>query len=115
VKGEDPERAKKAVGRRVAEIRRALGLTQAALAARLGDDEDARPSPQYVGLVEQGRENLTIEALVRLANSLRVPLRALFDPPASMEPTRRGRPRGDGGKRAASEKPSKKATARRAR
>ncbi len=91
MKAEDPERAKQAVGRRIAEIRSALGLTQAALAAKLGDNEDARPSPQYVGLVEQGRENLTIKSLVGFANALGVPLRSLFDPPQSLT-KRRGRP-----------------------
>lgn len=58
------------------------------MAERIGD-----VSPQYVGLVEQGRQNLTIETLVKVATALTVPVRVLFDPPESLEPARPGRPR----------------------
>ncbi len=85
---QEPDRVKRAVGRKVAEHRRALRLTQAELAERIGD-----VSPQYVGLVEQGRQNLTIETLVKVANALELPVRALFDEPASMTASPPGRPR----------------------
>lgn len=87
---QDPERVKQAVGRKVAEYRRAAGLTQFALANEIGD-----VSPQYVGLVEQGRQNLTIETLVKVANALHVDVAALFEEPASMERPQPGRPRRD--------------------
>lgn len=88
---EDPERIKRAVGRRVAELRKSRELTQQSLAERIGD-----VTPQYVGLVEQGRQNLTIETLTKVANALDVEVRALFEPPQSMAPARRGRPRNRG-------------------
>lgn len=85
---EDAERLKQLVGRRVAEERRANELTQQQLAERIGD-----VSPQYVGLVEQGRQNLTIETMVKFANALSVGTRRLFDEPESMTPNPVGRPR----------------------
>lgn len=88
---EDPERIKRAVGRRVAELRKSRELTQQSLAERIGD-----VTPQYVGLVEQGRQNLTIETLTKVANALDVEVRALFEAPQSMAPARRGRPRNRG-------------------
>ncbi|MBF5043169.1 MULTISPECIES: helix-turn-helix transcriptional regulator [Myxococcaceae] len=74
------------MGRRVAELRRTQGLTQAAFA------EEAGVSLQYAQRVEAGEENLTIESLVKLAHLLRVPVASLFEAPT----TRRappGRPR----------------------
>ena|SRR5579862_2251631 len=54
------------IGRRVAEIRIQLGMTQAALAERVG------VSVKYLQRVEWGHENLTVASLVTLANLLRV-------------------------------------------
>lgn len=52
------------VGRRVAELRRAQHLTQESFAERLG------VSVRYVQNVEQGRENLTLASMLRLAAAL---------------------------------------------
>lgn len=87
VPSEDPDRIKHSVGRKVAELRNALGLTQQALAERIGD-----VTPQYVGLVEQGRQNLTIETLVKVSNALEVHVRVLFEPPRSLASSGPGRP-----------------------
>ena len=74
------------VGRRVAELRAALGLTQAELAERLGI---GAKHEQRIELAEFG---LTVRSLARIAIALGVPIAALFDPPTT--PKRRpGRPR----------------------
>lgn len=73
------------VGRRVAELRRAQGLTQEQFA------ELAEVSVGYVRQVEGGRENLTIATMVKLAALLEVDVVDLFVPPALSE-VRRGRP-----------------------
>ncbi len=73
------------VGRRVAELRNALGWTQEAFAERAGI------SVGYVRQVEGGHENLTLMTLVKLAVVLGVDAADLFVPPASSE-VRRGRP-----------------------
>jgi transcriptional regulator with XRE-family HTH domain len=62
------------VGRRVAELRIERGWTQEMLAERLG------VSLKYVQSVEAGRENLTLQSLVKLANNLRAEVIALFQP-----------------------------------
>jgi transcriptional regulator with XRE-family HTH domain len=82
----DPERATVDVGRRVAELRRARGLTQEQFAERLGIAANA------LQRIELGMQNLTIRSLVRLANGLGVPLAMLFEAPASRA-VRPGRPR----------------------
>lgn len=84
---QDPRRVLGDVGRRVAELRVARGMTQEELAERV-----LECSTKYLQRLEAGRENLTIESLVALANRLRVKVQALFDPPASRL-VRRGRPR----------------------
>jgi transcriptional regulator with XRE-family HTH domain len=81
----DPVRALRDVGRRIAELRVARGLTQEALSV------EAACSLKYWQAVEAGRENLTVKSLVRIANLLRVSLRELFKPPKSRR-IRRGRP-----------------------
>src|SRR5262245_44908530 len=58
----DPSKLMRNVGRRVAELRRQHGWTQALLA------EKADVSIQYVRRIEAGRENLTLESIARLAN-----------------------------------------------
>lgn len=82
----DAKNVKLSVGRRVAEERNALGLTQFDLAERI------EVSPQYVGLVEQGRQNLTIETIVKVANALEISVSALFEPATTSRPPP-GRPR----------------------
>jgi transcriptional regulator with XRE-family HTH domain len=75
------------VGRRVAEIRRELGWTQAVLAEHLG------VTVNYVKNVEAGKENLTVRSLVRVANLVGVDVSALFEAPASRLARRPGRPK----------------------
>lgn len=74
------------LGRRVAELRAARGLTQERFA------EEADVTVQYLQRVERGRENLTVRSLVRLAVLLRVSITDLFAMPAQRE-VRPGRPR----------------------
>lgn len=84
----DPEEVVRAVGRRIAEVRRASGMTQQELAGELD------VATQWVSRVEQGAENLTLVSLARLANGLGVGLVDLLQPPTSRASTSKpGRPR----------------------
>ncbi|MBI5532154.1 MAG: helix-turn-helix transcriptional regulator [Deltaproteobacteria bacterium] len=74
------------VGRRIAELRAARGHTQEAFAERL------RVTVQYEQRVEAGRENLTVQSLVKLAGELGVLVADLFAAPA-VRTRRPGRPR----------------------
>jgi UDP-N-acetylglucosamine 1-carboxyvinyltransferase len=67
--------ALKSLGMRMREVRRARGLTQEQLAAELG-----MLAPNYAR-VEQGRQNVTIDTVVRVAQTLGVPLVELFRAP----------------------------------
>jgi transcriptional regulator with XRE-family HTH domain len=60
-------------------------MTQEEFSAEVG------VSLRYLQQVEAGRENLTIESLVKLARHLRVLVAALFEP-AQSQIRRRGRP-----------------------
>lgn len=80
-----PETVIRNVGRRVAELRAALGLTQDEFSAQVGI------GLKYLQRVEAGRENLTIESLVKLANHLNTRVTALFEP-AQTQAGQRGRP-----------------------
>jgi transcriptional regulator with XRE-family HTH domain len=80
-----PDQVKKDLGRRVAELRRSLGLTQAALAER------ADLSTPYVARIEAGVENLTLESVTGIANLLEVQVLHLFLPPTTPK-AKRGRP-----------------------
>lgn len=83
---DDFEQVLRAVGRRVAELRSAAGLTQEVLAEELG------VSVTYLQRIEAGTENLTVRSLVRLAGHLSTSVANLFAPPT--DTTRRpGRPR----------------------
>jgi transcriptional regulator with XRE-family HTH domain len=81
-----PERLLKEVGRRVAELRLARGLTQEELAERL--DVGVR----YVQALEAGRQNVTLKSLALFAAKLRSPASAFFEAPTT-RPPRPGRPR----------------------
>lgn len=74
------------VGRRVAELRLARGLTQEALAERLD------VATRWVQAVEGGRENLTIGTLATFANALRAPMIDFFTAPTTPK-ARPGRPK----------------------
>lgn len=81
----NPEAVIRNVGRRVAEMRAELGLTQDEFSAQVGI------GLKYLQRIEAGRENLTIESLVKLANHLNTRVTALFEP-ARTQTGRRGRP-----------------------
>jgi transcriptional regulator with XRE-family HTH domain len=73
---ESVERVKGSVGRRVAEIREELGWTQQECAEQLG------MPLKNLQRIESGA-NLTLATLVRIANGLRVQVRALFEEPTT--------------------------------
>jgi len=74
------------VGRNVKQLRLAAGLTQAALAARLGVDR------AYVSGLELGQRNPTVLTLWHVAGALGVRLQAFFEEDKSRPPagSRRG-------------------------
>lgn len=80
------DRLVRSVGRRVAELRRARGLTQARFADELG------VSLPYVQRIEGGLQNLTLRSLAELADALQADVVDLFVPPAQLR-AQRGRPR----------------------
>jgi DNA-binding XRE family transcriptional regulator len=86
VKPVDPSKLAQHVGRRVAELRSALELTQAQLAETLG------VSIRYLQSIEAGAENLTLETIAKLATILEAEPIAFFEPPATKKP-RPGRPK----------------------
>lgn len=64
-------------------LRARCGITQATLAKRAG------VSPSFIMHMEAGRKPPNIEAMVKLARALNVPVRALvedFDPPVEASP-----------------------------
>lgn len=74
--------------RLIAELRKARGLTQAYLAEKM------RRSVQYVGLLERGKENVTLGNLSEIANMLGVTFDDLIRKPkrrALLIPKRRPR------------------------
>jgi transcriptional regulator with XRE-family HTH domain len=65
------------VGANVRRLRKALGLSQERLA------EAAGLHWTYVGSVERGERNVSVDNISRLACALDVDIRALFTPPVS--------------------------------
>ena len=65
------------IGLRVKELRRALGLTQAAVARELGT------SVQRVQYIEAGKANLRMTTLIALANVLAAPIESLLAAPTT--------------------------------
>ena len=61
------------LGKRIREIRKSQGLSQEKLAER------ASISAQYVSNIERGKENPTLDLLLRLAEALRVSLGQMCD------------------------------------
>jgi len=61
------------LGRRIKELRRARGLSQEQLAERMGINA------KYLSSIERGRENPTLDLLLKLAKSLRVETAGLFN------------------------------------
>jgi transcriptional regulator with XRE-family HTH domain len=69
---ERPAAVKAHAGSRLAEIRKAQGVSQDRLAERLD------VSTQWLSRLENGHENATIETLVRVANAIGVRVVELF-------------------------------------
>jgi transcriptional regulator with XRE-family HTH domain len=63
----------KALGKRIADLRKANGLSQEALAAK------SRYSTEFIGLVERGLNSPSVAGLARIANALGVEVKDLFD------------------------------------
>ena len=85
----DPDRLQEHVGRRVAELRAELGLTQEQLAER------ADVTTRYVQSIEGGHENLGLVTIAKLATILKVLPIKFFEPPVTKKP-RPGRPKKTG-------------------
>jgi transcriptional regulator with XRE-family HTH domain len=75
---QNPDSAIRAIGRRIADLRRERGFTQEQFAEKVGVSE------KYLQRVESGA-NLSIRSLVRFANALGVPLQALVERPKAAE------------------------------
>jgi len=71
----------KNVGRRIRNYRTKLGLSQEKLA------ENAGCHPTYIGQVERGEKNATIESIEKIASALKVPLSELFEKIGELEET----------------------------
>lgn len=85
---EDPDAVARGIGRRIAELRQERDWTQEDLAAALG------ASVRWLARIELSGVNIQINILTRIANALRVPTRALLDPPGpAAREVRRGRPK----------------------
>lgn len=84
---EDPNSLVRKVGRRIAELRRAAGMTQEEMAEKL------RVGWRYMSRMERGL-NLTLGSLVHIANVLGVEVRDLLEEPSDQaREIKRGRPR----------------------
>ena len=60
------------LGKRIKELRKKLDMTQEDLAFEVGVDRS------YMGFIERGERNPTLDKLKKLANSLKVSLSELF-------------------------------------
>jgi transcriptional regulator with XRE-family HTH domain len=84
---QDGDRALENIGRRIAEIRRVRGFTQAQIA------EAAGVSIGRWQALERGTQNPTVRTLLRVCSLLDVELVQLLELPRSRAPRRTGRPR----------------------
>lgn len=71
IKSKDTPAVRRAFGAQVRLFRKSRGLTQVALAAA------CRLDPNYVGGIERGERNPTLENIARIAESLKVPVAQL--------------------------------------
>jgi len=67
-------------GLRLAELRRARGLSQERLALESGI------ARSYLGGVERGQRNIALLNIYRLADALEVPPTSLLEPPSEKKP-----------------------------
>lgn len=63
----------KVLGQRIRELRKARGLSQEALAEAMDSH------PKYLGSVERGEQNPTLEFLAKLAGALKTDLPSVFN------------------------------------
>ena len=63
----------KLLGKRIAELRKAKGLSQEALAAK------SKYSTEFISLVERGINAPAVSGLERIAKALKVEVKALFE------------------------------------
>lgn len=82
----NPDKTIENIGRRVAEIRLKLGLTQDALAEKAG------VTGGYIRQIEGGQKNMRVNTLCKIADILECRTRDLFEMPTMKKPTS-GRPR----------------------
>lgn len=61
------------IGTRIRNYRLQAGLTQEGLA------DKAECHPTYIGQVERGEKNLTVESLFKIANALGIPMESLLE------------------------------------
>ncbi|WP_316358588.1 helix-turn-helix transcriptional regulator [Devosia sp.] len=73
---------RESIGLNLRRLRVERGLSQERLALASGIDRS------YVGRIERGSENVTVEALEALTTVLGVPVRQLFDEPTDAAPAR---------------------------
>jgi len=85
-KRQSSDSVRRALGLQVQEVRRERGLTQEGLADKLA------MLPSNYARIEQGRQNVTVDTLVKIANGLGVDVADLFTPPKARK-SRPGRPR----------------------
>lgn len=63
---------KEMIGSRIREIRTKKGMTQEALAEKMGIN------PKFISSIERGKENPTLNTIINLADSLGVPIGEVF-------------------------------------
>lgn len=71
---EDPEEVIRQIGRKIAEFRKARGLTQRRLAEELG------VAVTWISHLETKGSNLEVKTVVKIANALGVAARELWQP-----------------------------------
>ena len=76
---------KQLIGNRIRDLRKERGISQEVL----GEKADLHYT--YVGAVERGEKNCSIETLDKIAHGLNVPINALFNFPSSPEDLKRHR------------------------
>ncbi len=64
---------KELIGKRIQELRKAQGLSQEDVA------EKADISPNYLSRIECGKENPTLDMLIKLATTIEVEMQEIFD------------------------------------
>jgi len=75
-----PDKDLKLIGKRIQQIRKNTGLTQERLA------EKAWMHPKYIGQIERGEINTTLETLIKIAVALNMPLSELLNLPGKSQP-----------------------------